>query len=286
MVSLYTAIFGKEFALILMGIPIGWGFVITLLSFMLKIWLIPLIAQMWKDRKEKATEEMAVLVGIKDSLNKMNFDNSSLKNEIKEEFLNMRSKVEKFSIINHKLDELLSDTNGTMDERLSLRHFASDLDKRHLQLMIFFRLRCKSNHIQGNEELIARRYVREAERNANKHTSMLFDLSHKGTTLNTFWGPHGAASYFRHIAVELYNIQLLGSVAWESYSDNEKMNNTIHEVILKEEDISDVLDRNITKFMTMYKEYLITGKCFAELQIQHDLKIIPTETSNKEIKFL
>ena len=286
MSEILITIFGKSFAVFALSLPFGWGLFATILGIVLKFWVIPMTIEIWKNRSKKQEEAMDVLKEIKESLITMTHNGTSLHNSIKEEFLNQRASFQRIAIIEHKCDEILSDSNGTMDETLSLRYFASDLEKRHLQLMLFFRLRCKSNHIIGNEELIIGRYAREAEKGSNKHINMLFDLSHKGTTLNTFWGSSGALSYFRHIAFELYAIQEEGHSIWESYSLQKQSSETIHEVILNEDDIKSAMDRNISKFISMFKIYLQTGKPFSEQQGKYDLKLIQSDISTKDIEML
>ena len=283
--EILIAIFGKTFAAFALSLPIGWGIIATLLGVALKFWIIPMAIDAWKNKAKKQEDAINVLNEIKDSLVTMTNNDTTLHNSIKEEFLNQRGSFQRISVIEHKCDEILSDSNGTMDETLSMRYFASDLEKRHLQLILFFRLRCKANHIIGNEELIIGRYAREAEKGSNKHINMLFDLSHKGTTLNTFWGSAGALSYFRHIAFELYGIQEQGHEIWQAMDLQKQATSSIHETILKEDDIKSALDRNVSKFISMFKTYLQTGKTFADQHNEYDLKIIQTD-SNTDIQML
>lgn len=284
--EILIAIFGKSLASIAIALPFGWGLIIAVLGISLKFWLIPLTIELWKSRSKKQEEAMDVLKEIKDSLISMGHNGKSLHNSIKEEFLNQRISLQRIPVIEHKCDEILSDSNGTMDENLSLRYFASDLEKRHLQLILFFRLRCKSNHIVGNEELIIGRYAREAEKESNKHINMLFDLSHKGTSLNTFWGSTGSISYFRHISFELYGIQEQGHQIWDKYELERKATSSIHETILNEDDIKSALDRNVSKFISMFKTYLQTGKSFSDQHNEYDLKIIQSGNSDTDIQML
>ena len=46
------------------------------------------------------------------------------------------------------------------------------------------------------------------------------------------------------------------------------------------------MDRNISKFISMFKVYLQTGKQFSDQQGKYDLKLIQSDISTKDIEML
>lgn len=289
METFLISIFGESLSGFILALPIEWGVILTILGAGVK-YGFPYLKRVLKEREEKFDKAIELMDRMADSLHKVNESllnqnerHSEWKTEVRETFGKVSYEFDKMTRIEGKIETLIGDSRGSVDENLALKYFASDLQNKHMQFSNFYRLRCRANHFKDNEDIIVSRYVREAERLGSQHLNMMQDLNFRGTSLDTFWGGDGCYSYFRHIGFELFGIHSESFEKWESMTDRQRENLLLHEAIITEEDLKQAFERNISKFSQMFRTWLSNGKTYNLQKQDYDIKLM-TDIDDSEIE--
>ena len=215
-----------------------WG-VVTLIAIIVgKIWIIPSISKVLENRFNQGSQVLTkldvIIKTLSTSINTQNDAISNFHNEINTAH-STRNNIEK------KLDLLLGEHIGTLDEKLALNTFASTVHKQHLTALCFYNLRVSANGIDTNRHAIVSRYSRKSEEVSGKTNAQLSHYFHDGYPLSHFFGGFGHI-YFRQVFDSLF---LAHEALYKTPDDAYTL-----------EDIEAALERNVSRLMSAFKKWL------------------------------
>lgn len=215
-----------------------WGIIGVIMILVGKFWVIPSITKFMESRDSMGKNVVKSLDAILDEFSKSN-------NEIEQRTAGFQKAILKANADRHsienKIDILLGEYVGTLDNRLALRTFATIIHNHHLISLCFYNIRVNVNGIHTERDIIISRYKRKSEELCEKNNESLGYYYHNKYPLSNFF-PDGGASYFNHLMNALYSIQLASSL--ES-SDAQLA------------DIEEAIDINISRLMTAFKKWLV-----------------------------
>lgn len=215
-----------------------WGVATLILIIIGKLWVIPSISKALENRLNMGTRLLdkldVIITSLDDANRKQNEAISSFKQEINIAH-NDRQKIE------HKVDVLLGEHAGTLDDTLALNIFASTIHKQHLVALCFYNLRVASNGMETSRQTILARYGRKAEEVAGKTLGQLSHYYHDGQQLSHFFGDYSTI-YFHQIFDDLF-------VAQETSYKNPGESYSL-------EDIEAALDRNVSRLMSAFRKWI------------------------------
>lgn len=244
-----------------------WGIITLGLILVGKFWVIPSISKFLENRVSMGTQVLEKLDAI---INTMS-ESSKYQVEITQKFredINEAHKDRK--VIDRKIDVLLGEHVGTLDDNLALNIFASTMDKQHLVAISFYNLRVYSNGLETNRTTIMARYMRKAEEIAGKTINQLGHYYHDGQKLSAFIESYSMI-YFRQVMTSLFNAQ--ESIYEETDS-------------ISLEDIEAALDRNVSRLITAYRKWLSDKSYTCELASKEVNFDMWQETNDIDIEML
>lgn len=228
-----------------------WGIVTLVLIIVGKLWIIPSISKVLENRFNMGTKMLEKLdVIIKALDNSSNVQNNAITSFQQEINISHNSRKN----IEHKLDLLLGEHVGTLDEKLALNIFATTVHKQHLVALCFYNLRVDSNGIETSRHTILARYGRKAEEVAGKTYSQLSHYYHDGRPLAHFFSNFGEI-YFHQVFESLFLSQ-------ELLYKNPAESHTL-------DDIEAALDRNVSRLMSAFRKWL-RDKSYTFDKASHD----------------
>lgn len=214
-----------------------WGILTLVLIVIGKLWIIPSISKFLENRVSMGTQVLEKLDTIVNTMSESSKYQAEITMKFRED-INEAHKDRK--VIDRKIDVLLGEHVGTLDDSLALNIFASTMDKQHLVAISFYNLRVYSNGMETNRPTIMARYMRKAEEISGKTINQLGHYFHDGHKLSTFIESYSMI-YFRQVMTSLFNAQ-------ESiYAESDTV--TL-------EDIEAALDRNVSRLITAYRKWL------------------------------
>ena len=216
----------------LLGIAILGGLVI------IKMVVIPSIAA-WMEKKTFFGDRIIEkLEDIKKTLSNGNTDIKPILEDIRIKIYTTQQTQETIST---KVDMLLGDQVGNLDYSLSLNLFGNYMHKQHLVALAFFNIRLRNNHIDTQRDVIRERYERKSLELGAKTYSQFGFYSFNNIPLSVFFESEAVSvSYFKIVMDELFS-------AHERITKNDG---------LTLEDIEGALDRQLSKLMTSFKNWM------------------------------
>lgn len=118
------------------------------------------------------TDSTKKIDDIIENLQKINNNNEIISN-----------KLNKIELI---IQDLQSDSIGSVDSTLAISTFAQIIDTNHLRSLNFYTYRLQVNHYVGSESVIQSRYANKSNELAGKIFSQLSKYHYNGVALSTF----------------------------------------------------------------------------------------------------
>lgn len=197
----------------LIGATGPWGITVIVLGVVIKV-LGPSVTAWYRTKREN-TDTVLSKMGSMDStlkelvshLRAQAEKQDSWKDETRKEWSGVKATL---ADIHTLTDELGSEGSNKIRDTELTRLFMAHNSKILALSRSYFRYRMKKNHIRGNEEVIAGRYMREAESYAGKLRGIWKGLTSasNGLPVSEYWGSGGAESFCRHLMVEYYGMQI------------------------------------------------------------------------------
>jgi hypothetical protein len=234
-----TSLFGLDAATVQQLADKGlWGALALILIIVGKYWVIPSITKFLENRvtlSDKVVDKLDTLITtIKTSNERHDADIVAFKEET------VRASQDRQNI-DQKIDVLLGEHVGTLDDKLAFTTFANILHKQHLIALSFFNIRVQANGIHTQRDVIIGRYKRKAEELSNKTSYELQHYYHNRLPLSHFF-PDNSSSYFNHLFNHLFIIQ-------DGLIEKEEQ--------ITLEDLEAALDRNVSRLMKAFRKWLL-----------------------------
>jgi len=211
-----------------------WGIIGIIMILVGKFWVIPSITKFMESRASIGNTVVKSLDAI---LNEFSKSNSELDERTAGfQAAILQATADRHSIEN-KIDILLGEYVGTLDNRLALRTFATIIHNHHLISLCFYNIRVHVNGIHTDRDIIISRYKRKSEELYEKNNESLGYYYHNKYPLSNFF-PDGGVSYFNHLMNALYLIQVTSPDAQLA-------------------DIEEAIDINISRLVTAFKKWLV-----------------------------
>lgn len=230
----------------------------------------PTIMRLYKEKKQNTESVVSGISDMSDKLDSLNFNLSDLVQHMKDsrsysqnKHMEFQSNIEvfkndlnsiksKLSTIEVLATEAVSDSVNKLDDTASIRWFLEYQAKISKLAMAFFRLRLSKNHIEGNEDKVLGRYLREADKLGGKLAGVWRGVTaiSNGLPIGSFWGSdeehEWSAVFMRQIMIELYSMQLA------KHRDGHDVPN--------DEDLTQMFERLESSAVQSFKIWLHSGK--------------------------
>lgn len=242
-----------------------WGLLALLLIIVGKYWIIPSITKFLENRatfSDKVVDKLETLIEIiKTSNERHDADIAAFKKETADASNDRKT-------IDQKIDVLLGEHVGTLDDKLAFTTFANILHKQHLIALSFFNIRVQANGIHTQRDVIIGRYKRKSEELCNKTSYELQHYYHNRRPLSNFF-PDNSSSYFNQLFNHLFLIQ-------DGLIQNEE------QVTL--EDLEAALDRNVSRLMKAFRKWVLDkNQTYDKIKKTESFELFQDDSSFEEL---